>query len=104
VVRSGVLSKERAEDMRQMSGLSDEELAMKRRFTLDARQCGNVGRFVNHDRDPNLFMQPVCVDHRDPRQPRLCLFAMRPIPAFQELTYDYGEGYDKKWLTGGSSL
>jgi len=89
----------RAQKMLEYSGLSHDEIALKRRFKLDARLCGNVGRFINHHRgDPNLYMQPVCSEHRDPRQPKLCLFAMRDIPQYEELTYDYGEGYENTWL------
>ena len=38
-------------------------------------------------------MQPVMGGHADRAMPDICLFAARNIPAFTELTYDYGQQY-----------
>ncbi|XP_027764370.1 histone-lysine N-methyltransferase SETMAR [Empidonax traillii] len=53
---------------------------------VDPTRVGNVGRFLNHSCEPNLFMVPVRVDST---VPRLALFAARDIPAGEELCYDY---------------
>ena len=56
---------------------------------VDATCVGNVGRFINHSCDPNLFVQPVRVENA---VPHVALFALRDIPVFTELTYDYSGG------------
>ncbi|XP_068013884.1 histone-lysine N-methyltransferase SETMAR isoform X2 [Melanerpes formicivorus] len=53
---------------------------------VDPSQVGNVGRFLNHSCEPNLFMVPVRVDSM---VPRLALFAATEIAAGEELSYDY---------------
>ena len=53
---------------------------------IDPRLCGNVGRFINHSCQPNLFMVPVRIEHV---VPRLALFALRDIKAGEELCYSY---------------
>lgn len=53
---------------------------------VDPRYIGNVGRFLNHSCEPNLFMVPVRVDSM---VPRLALFAARDISAGEELSFDY---------------
>ncbi|NXS31976.1 SETMR methyltransferase, partial [Pomatostomus ruficeps] len=53
---------------------------------VDPTRVGNVGRFLNHSCEPNLFMVPVRVDSM---VPRLALFAATDIPAGEELSYDY---------------
>ncbi|NXC26599.1 SETMR methyltransferase, partial [Campylorhamphus procurvoides] len=53
---------------------------------VDPTHVGNVGRFLNHSCEPNLFMVPVRVDSM---VPRLALFAATDISAGEELSYDY---------------
>ncbi|NWV48617.1 SETMR methyltransferase, partial [Daphoenositta chrysoptera] len=53
---------------------------------VDPTRVGNVGRFLNHSCEPNLFMVPVRVDSM---VPKLALFAATDISAGEELTYDY---------------
>ncbi|XP_055662264.1 histone-lysine N-methyltransferase SETMAR [Falco peregrinus] len=53
---------------------------------VDPTYIGNVGRFLNHSCEPNLFMVPVRVDSM---VPKLALFAATDISAGQELSYDY---------------
>ncbi|NWV02371.1 SETMR methyltransferase, partial [Ptilonorhynchus violaceus] len=53
---------------------------------VDPTRVGNVGRFLNHSCEPNLFMVPVRVDSM---VPKLALFAATDIPAGEELSYDY---------------
>ncbi|KAG2568103.1 uncharacterized protein LOC120683361 [Panicum virgatum] len=68
-------------------------------FTIDAAECGNVGRFINHSCSPNLYAQNVLWDHDDMRMPHVMFFAIENIPPLQELTYHYnykvGEVHDK---------
>ena len=54
---------------------------------VDPRYFGNIGRFLNHSCEPNLFMVPVRVDTEIPL---LALFANRKIKVGQELTFHYG--------------
>ncbi|NXN26835.1 SETMR methyltransferase, partial [Nycticryphes semicollaris] len=53
---------------------------------VDPTRIGNVGRFLNHSCEPNLFMVPVRVDSM---VPKLALFAATDISAGEELSYDY---------------
>ncbi|NWU01194.1 SETMR methyltransferase, partial [Urocynchramus pylzowi] len=53
---------------------------------VDPSRIGNVGRFLNHSCQPNLFMVPVRVDSM---VPKLALFAAADISAGEELSYDY---------------
>ena len=54
---------------------------------VDPRYFGNIGRFLNHSCEPNLFMVPVRVDTEIPL---LGLFANRKIKVGEELTFHYG--------------
>ncbi|XP_074645351.1 histone-lysine N-methyltransferase SETMAR-like isoform X2 [Tubulanus polymorphus] len=58
-------------------------------FIVDPKNIGNVGRFLNHSCDPNLFMLPVRIDNSIPH---LALFAKRDIEIGEELCYDYSGG------------
>ena len=59
------------------------------RMCIDATKFSNLGRFLNHSCDPNVFKQRVFCDHNS-RLPRVAFFAIRDIPPFEELCYDYG--------------
>jgi hypothetical protein len=59
------------------------------RMCIDATHFSNLGRFLNHSCDPNVFKQRVFCDHNS-RLPRIALFALRDIPPHEELAYDYG--------------
>eukprot|EP00268_Persea_americana_P043769 TRINITY_DN44073_c0_g1_i1.p1 TRINITY_DN44073_c0_g1~~TRINITY_DN44073_c0_g1_i1.p1 ORF type:complete len:1013 (+),score=234.04 TRINITY_DN44073_c0_g1_i1:236-3274(+) len=58
-------------------------------YTIDAAECGNVGRFINHSCSPNLYAQNVLYDHDDKSMPHIMFFAAENIPPLQELTYHY---------------
>uniref|UniRef100_A0A671PS79 [histone H3]-lysine(4) N-trimethyltransferase n=1 Tax=Sinocyclocheilus anshuiensis TaxID=1608454 RepID=A0A671PS79_9TELE len=58
-------------------------------YIIDARQQGNLGRFINHSCSPNLFVQNVFVDTHDLRFPWVAFFASKRIKAGTELTWDY---------------
>ena len=64
-------------------------------FTIDAAEYGNIGRFVNHSCNPNLYAQNVLYDHNDKRIPHIMLFAAENIPPLQELTYHYNYTLDE---------
>ncbi|CAL5015394.1 unnamed protein product [Urochloa decumbens] len=68
-------------------------------FTIDAAECGNVGRFINHSCSPNLYAQNVLWDHDNMKMPHVMFFALENIPPLQELTYHYnyevGKVHDK---------
>ncbi|NWZ25248.1 SETMR methyltransferase, partial [Asarcornis scutulata] len=63
---------------------------------VDPTYIGNVGRFLNHSCEPNLFMVPVRVDSM---VPKLALFAARDIAAGEELCYDYSGRFCNSPLT-----
>lgn len=58
-------------------------------FTLDARMQGNVGRFFNHSCDPNSTVQNVFIETHDLRFPVVAFFALKPIRALDEITWNY---------------
>ncbi|QCE05528.1 euchromatic histone-lysine N-methyltransferase [Vigna unguiculata] len=56
---------------------------------INASKFGNVGRFINHSCSPNLRIKNVQYDHSDKNLPHKMLFAVKDIPAGNELSYDY---------------
>ncbi|KAL2080122.1 hypothetical protein ACEWY4_023915 [Coilia grayii] len=58
-------------------------------YIIDARHHGNVGRYINHSCDPNLFVQNVFVDTHDLRFPWVAFFTSKRVRAGTELTWDY---------------
>ena len=67
---------------------------------MDGGEIGGMSRYINHSCDPNLYVQPVLCDHADVDMPKICLFAAKNIPPFEELTYDYGPQYIRENLDG----
>ncbi|KAI3931437.1 hypothetical protein MKX01_040354 [Papaver californicum] len=57
-------------------------------FYVDAGPVGNVGRFINHSCDPNLFVQCVLSSHLNIKLAQVMLFAEENIPPLQ-LACDY---------------
>ncbi|XP_022081012.1 histone-lysine N-methyltransferase SETMAR-like [Acanthaster planci] len=53
---------------------------------IDLTHIGNIGRFINHSCQPNLYLVTVRVDNDIPR---VAMFARRDIDAHKELTYSY---------------
>ena len=75
---------------------SDENAVGTRRFfgsegtyIIDAKQTGNLGRYLNHSCTPNLMVQNVFLDTHDLRFPWVAFFASNFIRAGNELTWDY---------------
>ncbi|KAL3271245.1 hypothetical protein HHI36_021737 [Cryptolaemus montrouzieri] len=58
-------------------------------YIMDAKNAGNIGRFLNHSCSPNVFVQNVFVDTHDPRFPWVAFFASQFIRAGTELTWNY---------------
>jgi len=73
---------------KKQDGASPTRLELK--FTINAREMGNVARFINHSCSPNVFLQSVVYDHQDTRFPHIMLFSIEHIPPLTELTLDYG--------------
>ncbi|KAK3525485.1 hypothetical protein QTP86_032367 [Hemibagrus guttatus] len=58
-------------------------------YLIDAKQEGNLARYINHSCSPNLFVQNVFVDTHDLRFPWVAFFTSKRIRAGTELTWDY---------------
>jgi len=58
-------------------------------YIMDAKTSGNIGRYLNHSCNPNIFVQSVFVDTHDIRFPWISFFAIHYISAGTELTWDY---------------
>lgn len=58
-------------------------------YIMDAKTKGNIGRYLNHSCEPNVFVQNVFVDTHDLRFPAVAFFAQHSIDAGTELTWDY---------------
>ena len=56
------------------------------RTHIDPSSIGNIGRFINHSCEPNLYLITVRVDNDIPK---VALFAIRDIGANEELSYSY---------------
>ncbi|XP_014476372.1 PREDICTED: histone-lysine N-methyltransferase SETDB1 isoform X2 [Dinoponera quadriceps] len=67
-------------------------------YIMDAKTTGNIGRYLNHSCDPNIFVQNVFVDTHDVRFPWVAFFALQYIKAGQELTWNYS--YDVGSIPG----
>ncbi|XP_069953644.1 histone-lysine N-methyltransferase eggless isoform X3 [Cherax quadricarinatus] len=63
-------------------------------YIMDAKHTGNIGRFLNHSCEPNVFVQNVFVDTHDLRFPWVAFFAIINIRAGTELTWDYNYEVD----------
>ncbi|KAG5242482.1 hypothetical protein OIU77_029590 [Salix suchowensis] len=57
---------------------------------INARNAGNVARFINHSCSPNLFWQPVLRGNSKEFDLHIAFYAIRHIPPMIELTCSYG--------------
>jgi euchromatic histone-lysine N-methyltransferase len=62
---------------------------------IDAREYGNVSRFINHSCEPNLFPVRVYTGHQDRRFPRMAFFSRCEIQPGEEICFDYGPRFWK---------
>ena len=58
-------------------------------YTIDARDQGGVGRYINHSAKPNLLSTLATVDHVS----HVILVTNQPIPKGTQLSFDYGSDY-----------
>lgn len=58
-------------------------------FIMDAKSIGNIGRYLNHSCNPNVFVQNVFVDTHDLRFPWIAFFTSTSVRAGAELCWDY---------------
>ena len=58
-------------------------------YIMDAKSIGNIGRYLNHSCNPNVFVQNVFVDTHDLRFPWIAFFTSQHIRAGRELCWDY---------------
>ncbi|XP_047330328.1 histone-lysine N-methyltransferase, H3 lysine-9 specific SUVH1-like [Impatiens glandulifera] len=78
-------------------------------LVISSKNVGNVGRFMNHSCDPNVYWQPVIRENNNESYLYIAFFAIGHIPPMSELTYHYGtvtsgnvEQRKKKCLCGSS--
>ncbi|KAK6325524.1 hypothetical protein J4Q44_G00048660 [Coregonus suidteri] len=74
--------------------LGPKQNPMEHLYYVDATKEGNVGRFINHSCDPNLFVQNVFTDSHDPNFPVIAFFTSRVVKAGTELTWNYSHSPD----------
>jgi len=67
----------------------DEEV-----YLVDAMKAGNIGRFLNHSCDPNVFIQNVFHDTHDLRFPTVAFYTCKFVRAGEELCWNYGYEVD----------
>merc|ERR1712059_123104 len=87
---------------RKLFGESEEA------FIMCAKKIGNVGRYLNHNCNTNVFVQNVLVDTHDVRFPWVALFTSTHVGAGKELCWDYNytvshevwREVQHKWLSG----
>jgi len=58
-------------------------------YIMDAMTQGNIGRYLNHSCNPNVFVQNVFVNSHDLRFPSIAFFTFQFVPAGQELCWNY---------------
>nr|XP_026691629.1 histone-lysine N-methyltransferase EHMT1 [Ciona intestinalis] len=88
-----LISDDEADQREDDSYLFDLENKDGEIYCIDARNYGNVSRFINHLCEPNLIPIRVFVGHHDIRFPILAYFTTREIQAGEELGFDYGERF-----------
>ncbi|CAO2833089.1 unnamed protein product [Amaranthus hypochondriacus] len=73
-------------------------------LVINAKDSGNVARFMNHSCSPNVLWQPTVYEQDGESLIHIAFFAMRHIAPMTELTYDYGisqsENRRKRCLCG----
>ncbi|KAI9853404.1 MAG: hypothetical protein M1824_001271 [Vezdaea acicularis] len=67
----------------------DNEYLLENRYVIDGQYYGGPTRFINHSCMPNVKNMCVSFNNYDPSFYHLAFFALRDIPAGEELTWDY---------------
>ncbi|CAD6185758.1 unnamed protein product [Caenorhabditis auriculariae] len=73
----------------------DEYFGDNALFVVDAKNRGNIGRFLNHSCEPNVYVQHVMYDTHDLRLPHLAFFSNENIKAGAELCWNYSYEIDE---------
>ena len=68
---------------------ADMDIPQEKLYVVDGEFMGGPTRFMNHSCDPNCRQFTVSYNHADAFVYDLALFAVRPIPAHEELTFNY---------------
>jgi len=63
-------------------------------FIVDAMKTGNVGRYLNHSCDPNVFVQNIFEESHDLRFPTVAFFTCKFVKAGDELCWNYSYEVD----------
>ena len=53
----------------------------------------NWSRYINHSSRPNLDVERA-IEEGDPPRPLVTFVVSRPVVAGEELTFDYGDGFE----------
>lgn len=61
-------------------------------FTIDGREKGGIGRYLNHDANPNLVNVLATIDGMT----HVIFYTSKVISKGEQLTFDYGPAYWKK--------
>ncbi|GAB2218885.1 hypothetical protein Droror1_Dr00002117 [Drosera rotundifolia] len=77
-------------DEDEAHGESNEEYDRPFPLVINAKDGGNIARFMNHSCSPNVFWQPIVYENSSGSQVHIAFFALRHIPPMTELTFDYG--------------
>lgn len=80
----------KAEVLERMEQGNGNYIMKARSVYIDAKRYGNMARFINHSCEPNCQVEEWYVDGL----PRLVVVATRLIRAGEEVTFDYGGGYN----------
>lgn len=64
-------------------------LEMSNTLSIDGIDFGDAGRFLNHSCEPNCRIRNIFIETQDYRCPTLAFFSIKPIKAYEELTWDY---------------
>ncbi|KAH7694391.1 DNA topoisomerase II [Aphelenchoides avenae] len=67
-----------------------------KKFVIDGKNVGNVGRLFSHSCRPNMTCHSVYTDTHDTRLPVAALFTRKLVKPGDPLTYHYGPKYVKK--------
>ncbi|KAL9230895.1 hypothetical protein vseg_006187 [Gypsophila vaccaria] len=73
-----------------VTGDLNEDYNIPQPLVINAKDSGNVARFMNHSCSPSVFWQPVVYELNGGSYIHIAFYAIRHIPPMTELTFDYG--------------
>jgi len=98
VYRGEVITNEEADRRQEQAEKTKEsylfsldkfEDIVKPLYLVDGEFMGGPARFINHSCDSNCAQYAVCYDRNNPYIYDIAIFAIRDIPAGEELSFDY---------------